>query len=108
MAATGRPIEIEFTPLVDSTVQVTVTFSAAGSGSDWGAGHFAKAFCEQDGSTSYGLSASLANARGYYTVMGSFDVVAGQLVKCGLYAGVSGAASITLYDVNGKAQVTGL
>lgn len=108
MAATGRPIEIEFTPLVDSTVQVTVTFSAAGSGSDWGAGHFAKAFCEQNGTTVYGLNTSLANARTYYTVQGVFNVVAGQLVKCGLYAGVTGAAAITLYDVNGTAQVTGL
>ncbi len=108
MAATGRPIEIEFTPLVDSTVQVTVTFSAAGVGSDWGAGHSAKAFCEQNGSTSYGLNTSLGNARTYYTVIGTFNVVAGVLVKCGLYAGVTGAASITLYDINGKAQVTGL
>lgn len=104
MAASGRTVEITFTPPVDGVVKVTASFNAEGSGSDWGAGHYAKCFCEQSGSTGYDLSTSLGNTRQAYTLLGTFAVTGGSAVKAGLYAGVSGAATLTIYDANVVAE----
>lgn len=98
MAASGRPIEISFTPSVAGKVKVLVSLNAAaGSGSDWGSNRQIGTFCEQDGTTTYGPLSVISNARAPYTMIGSFDVTAGSLVKVGLWAGVSGAAAMTVY-----------
>ena len=98
MATSGRPVEITFTPAVAGKVKILASTNAQGIvGSDWGATRALKAFCEQSGATTYSMANALSNARAAYFVIGSFDVAAGALVKCGLWGGVSGAASMTVY-----------
>lgn len=104
MAASGRPVEITFTPDRAGVLKVTVSFNASGTGSDWGSGHAAACFCEQSSSTSYGLTTSLADARQAYTLVAAFDVSAGAEVKCGLYGSVTGAATLSFYTVNAVAE----
>lgn len=99
MAASGRPVEVTFTPQVAGRLLVTCAFSSDGSGSDWGAGRVASVFMEQAGVTTYDGEAKLPTARAPFTITGAFDVAAGQEVKCGLYGSITGASSVNFYDI---------
>lgn len=105
MAASGRPVEIVFTPPTAGVLLVTASFSAAGSGSDWGASKYGRCFCEQSGTTTYDGTTALGNTRAPYTLIGKFNVTAGAEVKCGFHGGVSGAAAVDFYDVFVRAEL---
>lgn len=106
MASNGRPVELTFTPAVGGILTVTCSFSAEGSGSDWGAGKTGSPFCEQGGTTAFDGSSPLGNARLPYTLIGKFVVVSGSLVKFGLYGAVTGASAVTFHDAQVVAEFT--
>lgn len=106
MAASGRPVEITFTPDAAGTLVLTANFSAESDLSDWGTGANVRCFCEQSGTTSYDGVSGLGNtARFPYTLVASFAVTAGAEVKCGVYAGVTGAGTVIVYDVYVRAEL---
>lgn len=105
MASSGRALEDTFTPVKAARLIVTITLRASGIGTDWGADRYFKTFCEQDGTTVYGDQQTAGNAQNSYTARGIFNVVGGLPVKAGLFAGVSGAASIELRDISYSCEI---
>jgi len=104
MAASGIVNSVTFTPDVAGDVIVTATFSAQGNGSDWGNGRWYKCFLTQDGTTTYGDQLPVSTTRVPFTARYKFSVAAGLAVECGLYGGVSGAASVNFWDAHVMAE----
>lgn len=104
MAASGRPIELSFTPGVAGVVRVKCRFTMDWFGSS-GSGATAKVFCEQSATTTYG-PAGTTHYRTTQVLEASHDfaVTSGSLVKVGLWGGVTGAASVNFNDIDCEAQ----
>lgn len=98
MAASGTPVVVTFTPPVAGTLKVIASLNAQGYfGSDWGVSRTVKTFCTQSGTTTYGTPSPLGNTRQAYSLVGLFSVAAGVKVTCGIWGGVSGAASMEIF-----------
>lgn len=104
MAGSGIVNSVTFTPDVAGDVIVTCTFSAQGNGSDWGNARWYKCFLTQGGVTVYGDQLPVSTTRIQFTARFKFAVAAALAVECGLFGGVSGAASVSFWDTQVTAE----